>query len=57
MFKQTMRYGLSYAQAAANSNIVARKAYDAALFRGLALVDAQEAARVAYNNEMEFYES
>lgn len=51
-----MRNGLTYTQASANSDRKARLAYEATLAKGKTVPEAQDAAFVAYEAEMQWYE-
>jgi hypothetical protein len=52
-----MRMGLSYQQASDNSNRIGQKAYDEVIKSGGSISEAQEAYRLAYEEEMKWYES
>jgi len=52
-----MRNGLSYQMASANANNLSKKAYEKVMSKGGTLKEAKEAARKAYETEMEWYES
>jgi hypothetical protein len=49
--------GLSYSQASANCNRIARKAYEKVIAEGGTVEAAQDAAFKAYETEMKYYES
>lgn len=51
-----LRNGLSYAQASANANRIAKHEYDEYLQSGCSEDTAREAARKAYEAEMRWYE-
>lgn len=51
-----MRNGMSYAAASANSNRAAKFAHDECIAAGRSDAEAREAARMAYEAEMRWYE-